>query len=154
MTGEIEYRPERYRRQYVESPESLRRAVSDLTGADAIGVDIEMGQRMIRRPGGVQDWKHILALIQVASDEVSVVVDPLRCSDLSPLAPLLEGEATKVFLGGGQDVALLDAAGIPPVNVADVGEVAYAVFGRREDGMAALSKRILDLSLDKTVRRA
>lgn len=100
MMGEIQYRPECYRREYVESPDALQRAVDDLFGADAVGVDIEMGQRMIRRPGGVQEWKHILALIQLASDEVSVVVDPLRCSDLSPLTPLLGGKTTKVFLGG------------------------------------------------------
>src|SRR5436305_1650803 len=133
------YHPERYRREYVQDPAALATAADALAGADAVGVDIEMGQRMIRHPGGVQEWKHILALVQIASSDVSIVVDPLRCSDLSPLAPLLAGTATKVFLGGGQDVALLEAAGIPACNVADVGEVAYAVFGRREDGMAALS---------------
>jgi hypothetical protein len=155
MSGDaLSYHPERYRRAYIQDVSALRTAAQDLAADDAIGVDIEMGQRMTRRPGGVQEWRHILALIQLASSEVSVVVDPLRCSDLSPLAPVLAGDATKVFLGGGQDVALLESAGIPAYNVVDVGEAAYAVFGRREDGMAALSKRILGLNLDKTVRRA
>lgn len=151
--GQLAYRPERFRREHIQDSEALRRAAAALSQSDAIGVDIEMGQRMIRRPGGVQEWKHSLALVQIASHDLSMVVDPLRCADLSPLGPILAGPARKVFLGGGQDVPMLETAGIPAFTVVDVGEIAYAVFGRREDGMAALSKRIFGLSVDKTVRR-
>ena len=144
---------EGFERLYVETHAALHEVADMLRRADAIGVDVEMGQRMIRRPGGAQEWKHILALIQIAGGGVSVVIDPLRCGDLTPLRPLLAGRVRKVFLGGGQDAALLEEAGIPARTIADVGEVAYSVFGRREDGMAALSKRIFGLSLDKTIRR-
>jgi hypothetical protein len=95
----------------------------------------------------------VLALIQLASDGSSVVVDPLRSRDLTPLRPLMAGPVRKVFLGGGQDAALLERAGIPARTVVDVGEVALAIFGRRQDGMAALAQRIFGLSLDKTIRR-
>lgn len=143
-----------HRRVFVHDDASLRDVVHDLDHRDALGVDLEMGQRVERRPGGVQEWKHILALIQIASDEVSVVIDPLRCNDLTPLAPLMAGPARKVFLGGGQDVALLAQAGIPAYTIVDVGEVALGIWGRREDGMAALARRMFNVSLDKTVRRA
>jgi hypothetical protein len=113
-----------------------------------------MGQRIERKPGGLQEWLHLLALIQIATDGLSVVIDPLRCADLSPLRDLMAGTTRKVFLGGGQDVALLERAGLPVRNVVDVGEIALGIFGRREDGMAALAHRIFGISLDKSVRRA
>ena len=150
----VTYRPAQFRRVLVADAEALRQVTKDLQQADAVGVDLEMVQRVQRQPGGYQQWAHVLALIQVASDTVSAVIDPLRCGDLSPLRPLMAGPIRKVFLGGGQDAALLEGAGIGPRTVVDVGEVALALFGRREDGMAALARRIFGISLDKTVRRA
>lgn len=147
------YDPARFRREYVERDEDLERVAAELEGADAVGVDLEMAQRLLRKPGGVQEWQHILGLLQVASDTLSVVVDPVRVTSLEPLRPLLSGKTRKVFLGGGQDVALLEREQLPVRNIIDVGEAAYGLFGRREDGMAALSTRIFGLSLDKTVRR-
>ena len=148
------YDPAHFRRIYIDDPGDLPGIVVELQRADAIGVDLEMVQRIDRRAAGYQEWIQVLALIQIASDSLSVVVDPVRCHDLSPLRLLLCGSTRKVFLGGGQDATLLERAGIPARNVVDVGEVALAVFGRREDGMAALSRRIFGISLDKTVRRA
>ena len=149
-----EYEPASFRRTFVEDTRALHEVVAGLEESDAVGVDVEMAQRLERRPGGYQQWLHVLALIQLASDALSVVVDPVRCPDLSPLRRFMAGKTRKVFLGGGQDAALLERSGIPARNVVDVGEVALAVFGRREDGMAALARRIFGLSLDKTVRRA
>ncbi len=154
MTAESTYDPARFERIHVRDVSSLSQLVERLADADAIGVDIEMGQQVERRLGGLQEWTHVLALIQIASESVSALVDPLRCTDLSPLRDLMAGPARKVFLGGGQDAALLESSGIPPRHIVDVGEIALAVFGRREDGMAALARRIFDLHLDKSVRRA
>jgi 3'-5' exonuclease/HEAT repeats len=153
MTANVGYDPTRWRRVHVQDVTALCEVTKELMCADAIGVDLEMGQRVERKPGGQQEWIHILALVQIASDTLSVIVDPLRCTDLSPLGPLLAGPIRKVFLGGGQDVALLEKAGIPARNIVDVGEIGLAIYGRREDGMAALSRRMFGLSLDKTVRR-
>jgi len=151
---DLSYNPATFRREYVQTAERLERVVEELRESDAIGVDLEMGQRVERLPGGRQEWKHILALIQVASDTVSVLIDPLRCRDLSPLAAIMKGPIRKVFLGGGQDIVLLQRHKIPAHAIVDVGEIALGIFGRREDGMAALSHRIFGLSLDKTIRRA
>jgi hypothetical protein len=153
MSETVHYDPDRFERIFVQDQRSLAAAVERLSPADALGIDLEMGQRVERHPGGLQEWVHVLALIQIATETVSVVVDPLRATDLSVLRPLMTGPARKVFLGGGQDAALLQRAGIPALNIVDVGEIALAVFGRREDGMAALARRIFGISLDKTVRR-
>ena len=149
----IQYRPADFERAHVQHADQLPQIADKLRESDAIGVDLEMVQRVRRRPGGLQEWVQVLALVQLASDRLSVVVDPVRCHDLSPLRALMAGETRKVFLGGGQDAALLEDTGIPARQVVDVGEVALAIFGRREDGMAALTRRIFGLSLDKTVRR-
>jgi hypothetical protein len=149
----VTYDPSQFRREYVDRDDDLRRVAEALSGSDAIGVDLEMAQRLLRKPGGIQEWQHVLGLVQLASDTVSAVIDPLRVTSLEPLRPLMAGPARKVFLGGGQDVVLLEREQLPVRNVVDVGEAAYALFGRREDGMAALSKRIFGLTLDKTVRR-
>jgi len=149
-----DYEPAIFRRTFVEDARSLQEVVVGLKESDAVGVDVEMAQRLERKPGGYQQWLHVLALIQLASDTLSVVVDPVRCTDLSPLRRFMAGTTRKVFLGGGQDAALLERSGIPARNVVDVGELALAIFGRREDCMAALARRIFGLSLDKTVRRA
>jgi hypothetical protein len=154
MSEALQYRPAEYRRIFVEDEGRLGAIAEELSRGDAMGVDLEMVQRVHRRPGGYQEWRHVLALIQLATDDLSVVVDPVRCRDLTPLAPLLGGGIRKVFLGGGQDVSLLADSNLPVRNVVDVGEVALALFGRREDGMAALAHRIFGISLDKTVRRA
>jgi hypothetical protein len=153
MTDRHIYDPLRFERVHVRDDETLKRIAPRFDALDAIGIDIEMGQHVERRAGGLQEWTHVLALIQIASESLSVLVDPLRCNDLSPLGLLLAGTTRKVFLGGGQDAALLEGAGIPAHNIVDVGEIALAVFGRREDGMAALARRIFDISLDKSVRR-
>lgn len=154
MTGaSAVYDPSAFRRVFVDDVEKLRIVVDELHEADSVGVDLEMVQRVERRPGGYQEWIQVLALIQIASEEVSAVIDPVRCRDLSALRPFMRGPTRKVFLGGGQDDSLLRQAGIPARNIVDVGEIALALFGRRQDGMAALAGRIFGISLDKTVRR-
>lgn len=147
------YDPAAFRRVFVDDVAGLRAVVESLQAADAVGVDLEMVQRVQRRPGGYQEWVQVLALVQIASQEISVVIDPVRCRDLSALRPLMRGATRKVFLGGGQDDALLRQEGIAAHNIVDVGEIALALFGRRQDGMAALADRIFGISLDKTVRR-
>jgi len=153
MIEQAMYNSADFRRVYVERDEDLPAIAAELQRADAVGVDLEMVQRPERREGGYQEWVQVLALIQIASSELSVVVDPARCRGLTPLRPIMAGAVRKVFLGGGQDDVLLRRAGLPARNIVDVGEIALALFGRREDGMAALASRIFGISLDKTVRR-
>ena len=141
-----------FRRHFIADDRGLETVVPELQGVDVLAVDIEMGQRMRRKPGGQQEWRHILALIQLAAGDLSLVVDPLRCS-VAPLAKVFAGPARKVLLGGGQDVTMLANAGSPLEHIVDIGEIARSVLGPREDGMAALANRIFGINIDKTVRR-
>src|SRR5579884_399144 len=145
---------EAFRRVLVNQPGELTRWVSLMADAPAIGLDVEMGQRILRLPDGTRRGRQILALIQIASSGLSLIVDPLAIKDLEPLRPLMTGKALKVVLGGNTDIQLLEEQQLHVRNIIDLGELGAAMFGRREEGMQALASRALDLEVDKSVRRA
>ena len=146
--------PPSYRRVLVERFDDLAAVLPPLMHADAIGLDVEMGQRIERLPGGLTKGKQVLALVQIAGGDLSVVIDPLRVRDLSPLRPLMAARSpVKVVLGGATDVQLLHEHNLPVRTITDLGEMAVAVYGHREEGMQALADRALGIHIDKSVRR-
>ncbi len=145
--------PPEFRRIHVDRTDDLEVAIAELDGLDALGLDVEMGQRIIRLPGGVNRGKQLLALIQIAGGSLSVTIDPLRVRNLAPLAPVLNSSGVKVLLGGATDVKLLAEHKLPIRNVVDLAETAVAVFGHREEGMQALAARALGIHVEKTIRR-
>ena len=142
-----------FRRVFAESGNELRDAIGGLVDVDAVGLDVEMAQRIERLPGGVTRGKQLLALIQIAGGDLSLVIDPLRVKDLSILQPLLASAAVKVVLGGATDVQLLEERKLAVHNIADLAEVAVSVFGHKEEGMRALADRALGIQIDKSIRR-
>jgi hypothetical protein len=138
----------------VERVDDLAAIIPPLMQSDAIGLDVEMGQRIERLPGGMTKGKQVLALIQIAGNGVSAVIDPFRVNDLSRLRPLMTSTSTvKVVLGGATDVQLLQDHDLPVRTVTDLGEMAVAVYGHRQEGMQALAGRALGVHIDKSVRR-
>ncbi len=144
----------KFQRTYVQRASELPELLQCLGDSEAIGLDVEMGQKIHRLPGGVTRGEQILALIQIAAPGVSLVVDPIAVKDLSALKPIMAGQALKVVLAGGTDIQLLEEQGIHVRNVIDVAEMAMAVYGSREEGMQALASRALGIQVDKSVRRA
>lgn len=146
--------PPSFRRVLVERVDDLTPIIPPLMQADAIGLDVEMGQRIERLPGGLTKGKQVLALIQIAGNGMSVVIDPFRVRDLSALCPLMASSSTvKVVLGGATDVQLLHDHDLPVRTITDLGEMAVAVYGHRQEGMQALADRALGVHIDKSVRR-
>jgi 3'-5' exonuclease/HEAT repeats len=142
-----------FRRMYVQDRDELQEPARFLAGADVVGLDVEMGQRIKRLPGGITTGEQILALIQLAGRDLSLAVDPFRVRDLSPLRQLMSSHVVKVVLGGATDVQLLEERGLAVHNVADLAEMAVSVFGHKEEGMRALASRALGIHIDKTIRR-
>lgn len=142
-----------FRRTLVEDASVLEDLLPLLLDADAVGLDVEMAQHIERLPGGPTRGRQILALIQIAGGETSVIVDPLRVKDLSPLVSLMSSSTVKVVLGGATDIQLLEEHGLPVRHVADLAEMAVAVFGHKEEGMRALADRALGVQIDKSIRR-
>ncbi|HEV3312074.1 MAG TPA: HEAT repeat domain-containing protein [Chloroflexota bacterium] len=142
-----------FRRVFVDGADLLYEIADELAGADAIGLDVEMGQRIERLPGGVTRGKQLLGLIQIAGNGLSAIVDPIRIVDLSPLAPMMRSPTIKVVLGGATDIQLLEEHGLTVLHVADLAEMAVSVFGHKEEGMRALADRALGVQIDKSIRR-
>ena len=92
-----------------------------------------------------------LCLIQVATADESVAIDPLAISDLSPLVALLVDQSiTKVFHACTQDLeVILDALGCVPTPVFDT-QLAAAFLGQRQQiGYGALVEAYCGVRLPK-----
>lgn len=92
-----------------------------------------------------------LCLIQVATHDESVAIDPLLIEDLSPLAALLADERiTKVFHACTQDLeAILCSIDVVPAPIFDT-QLAGAYVGMRQQlGYGALVERYTGVHLPK-----
>ena len=92
-----------------------------------------------------------LCLIQLASDDVAAIVDPLAISDLAPLRELLtDPDVVKVFHAGSQDLEifyrLFEVATAPIFD----SQIAATLAGfPQQVGYGALVKEVMGVTLDK-----
>lgn len=99
---------------YIDTPEALADLMPTLLRADAVAVDTEFVWERTYFPN--------LGLIQLATGPVACwLVDTVRISDLSALAPLLQSETVvKILHDAVQDLAILRrATGASPRRVFD-----------------------------------
>lgn len=92
-----------------------------------------------------------LCLLQIATDDEVVIVDPFEVDDLGVIAPLLEDERImKLFHAGGQDLEIiLREVGVLPRPVFDT-QIAAALLGHTQQiGYAALVHAECGVSLKK-----
>ena len=85
---------------YVSTRSELHELVEQMRGSEVLAVDTEFHSERTYYPK--------LCLIQLGSDEVCAIVDPLQVDDLTPLRELFEDRGmVKVFHSGNQDVHYL-----------------------------------------------
>lgn len=128
---------------YVRDDEGLRALVESMRGADVIAVDTEFMRE--------RTYYARLCLIQVATDDVAAIVDPLEGLDLEPLFALFRDPAiTKVFHAGSQDLEILvRLMGEAPAPVFDT-QVAATLAGLpAQVGYQPLIKSLLGVDLAK-----
>lgn len=92
-----------------------------------------------------------LCLLQMATDEEIVLVDPLRVRSLAPLVCLLEDESiVKLFHAGSQDIEILSRElGCMPRPVFDT-QIAAALLGQTQQvGYGALVQSVCGVALKK-----
>lgn len=92
-----------------------------------------------------------LCLVQVATEEEAVAIDPLAVDDLAPLRELFEDDTkTKVFHACGQDLeTIYDSMGCIPAPMFDT-QIAAAFLGHRmQMGYGALVQAYAGVHLDK-----
>ncbi len=92
-----------------------------------------------------------LCLLQMATDDEVVIIDPFQMKDLSVLAPLLEdANIMKLFHAGGQDLEIiLREVGVLPHPVFDT-QIAAALLGHTQQmGYASLVHAECNVALKK-----
>lgn len=131
----------------ITTPSALHELCHTLSSADFITVDTEFMREQTYWPK--------LCLIQVASDDVEAIIDPLAPDlDLTPLWSLMtDSKIMKVFHAARQDIEIVHiAAGRVPSPVFDT-QVAAMVCGFGESiSYINLTKKITGADLDKSSR--
>jgi ribonuclease D len=128
---------------YVTDTESLTDLVKQLRTAPCVAIDTEFMRE--------RTYFARLCLIQLASDDVAAIVDPLAISDLAPLRELLtDADVVKIFHAGSQDLEifyrLFDVATAPVFD----SQIAATLAGfPQQVGYGALVKEVMGVTLDK-----
>lgn len=94
-------------------------------------------------------------LLQLSSDDETVLVDPLQVSDLGPISSVLADERVEVvFHDADYDLRVLDRDyGFRARSVFDT-RIAAQLLGEPGVGLAALLEKYLGVTLDKRLQRA
>ena len=129
---------------YIASQADLESFVERAIRSDVLAIDTEFLREKTYYPK--------LCLLQMATREESVIVDPFEVDDLSAIRPLLEDERiVKVFHSGHQDIEImvydLDCVPRPVFDT----QVAAALLGQTQQvGYAPLVHTICGVKLKKT----
>jgi ribonuclease D len=129
--------------EFIDSAAALERACDELANQACLAVDTEFVREKTYYP--------VLCLVQIASPQQCVCIDPLAINDLSPLAGLLLNcNTTKVFHAARQDLEILQQSlGEIPTPVFDT-QIAATLLGLGDQlGYANLVKHFLHIQLSK-----
>jgi hypothetical protein len=136
------------RRQLIDQAEDLPLVLERLASVSVLGVDVEAGIPPRERHSR-------FALLQIATGDYTVAIDPLRLRDLSSLGPIMDSERiVKVFHGIALDRDMLESAGLQLHCVCDLSEVARSAYGKGEASLSALSRRAFGIGMDKSLQRS
>lgn len=129
---------------YVSDAKALKELVEKIRGAEFITIDTEFMRE--------KTYYARLCLIQVATDDVAAIIDPLTIEDLNPLFEILRDRNTvKVLHSGSQDLEIFhDLMGEVPAPVFDTQIAATLVGFAQQVGYGALVKEITGEVLDKS----
>ena len=130
----------------INSPRKLENFVRAIENEKAVGVDLEADS--------MYHFKEKVCLVQMAAENLNVVIDPLIVKDLSPLKPIFERrDICKIFHGADYDVrSLYRDFGITIHNLFDT-ELACRFLGFPESGLEAVLKKKFAVTLDKRFQR-
>ena len=128
---------------YVTDSQGLNELVAQLRTASVVGIDTEFMRE--------RTYYARLCLIQIASDDVAAIIDPLAIEDLSALTPLMtDPNVVKVFHAGSQDLEIFyKLFGVATAPVFDTQVAATLAGFAQQVGYGALVKDMMDVQLDK-----
>lgn len=131
----------------ISDPEELRRVLEHVAEAHRVAFDTESASfhRYIDR----------VYLIQLSTDTLTTLVDPLAIDDLTPIGTILEDSGIEiVFHDADYDLRVLDRDyGFRARSIFDT-RVAAQLAGEPAVGLGSLLERHFDVRLDKRFQRA
>jgi ribonuclease D len=131
----------------VDTPETLEKADERLKGARRIALDCEAA--------GFHRYSDRLCLVQLSTEDFTLLLDPLALDLTATLKPILEDPEVQVVMHGADfDLRLLDRdLGINLKGLFDT-QAAATLLGAPSIGLAALLEEHMDVKLSKTHQRA
>jgi len=128
---------------YVTDAKGVEALAESIRGAEFIALDTEFMRE--------RTYYARLCLIQIATDSVEAVVDPIVIKDVTPLLDLLsDTRVTKVLHSGSQDLEILwHLSGHVPAPVFDTQIAATLAGFPSQVGYGALVNEIVGVRLDK-----
>ena len=132
--------------QLIETLLELKTVADLFKKEKTIAVDLEADS--------MYHFKEKVCLIQMATHDVNVVIDPLKIHDLSPLKPLFENRSIKkIFHGADYDVRSLYRDFKININNLFDTQLACMFLGISGTGLEAAVKKWFKVSLDKKYQR-
>ncbi len=133
--------------ELVETSSSLEEFVEQILKARQVALDTEADS--------YYHYHSKVCLIQAAlPDGRLFIIDPLKCRDLSPLAPIFRSkDILKVLHGAEYDVRVLKAAHDFEFNNIFDTLLARRVIGQGPFGLAALAEEFFDVKMSKTSQK-
>jgi ribonuclease D len=130
----------------VETDADLEQVMPRLREAEALGVDLEADSMF--------HYQEKVCLIQIATGQMNLLIDPLSVRDLSPLVPLFADRGIqKIFHGADYDMrSLYRDFGMEVHSLFDT-QVAARFLGVREIGLASLLNTYFQIASDKKYQK-
>ena len=132
--------------EYIDTTQALVEFTRQAQNTETIALDIE-GDSMFH-------YQEKVCLIQMEANGQTVVIDPLKINDISPIRPLLENpKIEKVIHGADYDIrSMYRDFGISIVNLFDT-QLASMYMGWTETSLEAVVGRHFGVELDKKYQK-
>ena len=132
--------------QIIDTAADLEETVRSLEREKAVAVDLEADS--------MYHYKEKVCLIQIATEKISVVIDPLAIKDLTPLKPIFSSpDIKKIFHGADYDVRSLYRDFKIRINNLFDTELACRFLGIKETGLQAVLKTFFNVNVDKKYQK-
>ena len=130
----------------IENDADLKNIIPELQGEAAIGVDLEADSMF--------HYQEKVCLVQISTQRLNLLIDPLSVEDLSPLVPVFADTRTrKILHGSDYDIrSLYRDFGIEVHSLFDT-QIAARFLGFRETSLANLLYEKLHVSSDKKYQK-
>jgi ribonuclease D len=132
--------------QVIDTAAELEEIARSLEKEKTAAVDLEADS--------MYHYKEKVCLIQIATEKISVVIDPLAIKDLSPLKLIFSNpDIKKIFHGADYDVRSLYRDFKITINNLFDTELACRFLGIKETGLQAVLKMFFNVDIDKKYQK-